>query len=112
MENVLSSAHSVLPYGMLLTTIFQHFDIDLDGESDIRVCKPSHIIDNGSISHLRYELPGNVWVLKTTCVPTAAEEESDDEAAIDITLLSPIAVPSPPPPTAGAGSSSTPFDWY
>ena len=50
MANVLASAHSVLPYGMLLDTIFQYFEIDLDGETDIRICKTFDVIDHGSIS--------------------------------------------------------------
>ena len=102
MANVLSSAISVLPYGMFLTTIFHHFDLDLDGESDIRVCKPSDAIDNGSISHLRYELHGHKWVLKTTCVLAAVKEESDEEVATDIPLPSPTAAPSPSLSTASA----------
>ena len=56
--NVLSSVHSVLPYGLLLTTIFQHFEINLNGETDIHLCKMSDAIDNGSISRLDYELQG------------------------------------------------------
>ena len=112
MANVLSSATSVLLYGMLLTTIFHHFDLDLDGESDIRVCKPFDAIDNGSISRLRYELHRHEWVLKTTHVPIADEEESNEEAAMNIPLPSPAAALSPPPSTTGAKASSTPVDWY
>ena len=77
MSNVLFLAHSVLPYGMLLTTIFHHFDLDLDGEFIVRVSKPSDAIDNGSISRLGYELHGHEWVEKTTHVPTTIEVESD-----------------------------------
>ena len=59
MANVLASAHSVFPYDMLLTAIFQHFGVDFDGEADIRIYKPSDAIDNGSISCLGYELEQN-----------------------------------------------------
>ena len=43
MDNVLSLPLRVLSYGMLLTTIVRHFDLnlDLDGESDIWVYKQS-----------------------------------------------------------------------
>ena len=112
MANVLSSAHNVLPYGMLLTTIFHHFDLDLDGEFNILVCKPFDAINNGSISRLGYELHKHEWVLKTTRVPIAVEEENDEEAAMDIPLPSPIVDPSSPPPTTGARSSSTLLNWY
>ena len=110
MANGLSSVNSVILYGMLLTTIFCHFDLDLDGESDIRVCKPSETIDIGSISRLRYELHGHKWVLKITHVPATAEEESDEEAVENIPSPSPTAAPSPPPLTVGVGSSSIPVD--
>ena len=105
--------HSVLPYGMLLTTIFQQFDINLDGETDIHVCKPSDAIANNFISRLGYELMRNQWVLKTTRVLTTTKEESDKEAAMDIPPPSPV-VPSPttmPSLTIGVGSSTTPFDY-
>ena len=115
MANVLSSTHSVLPYGMLLTTIFQHFEINLDGEIDIRIYKPSNAINNGSISGLGYELQRNEWVLKTTRVPATAEEVSDEEEAMDIPPPSPTTTPSPstiaPSPTPGAGSSSLSFNY-
>ena len=108
MANVLSSTHSVLPYGMLLTTIFQHFEINLDGETDICICKLSNAIDNGSISQLGYKLQRNEWVLKTTRVHTTVEEVNDEEEAMDIPPLSPTAAPSLTP---GAGFSSTSFDY-
>ena len=82
--NVLVSAHNVLPYGMLLTTIFQHFEIDLDGETNIHICKPSDAIDQSSISRLGYELERNQWVLKTSRIPIATEDESNEEATMDI----------------------------
>ena len=59
MSNVLASTHSVIPYRMLLTTIFQHFDINLDGETDIQVCESSDAINNSCISQLSYELMRN-----------------------------------------------------
>ena len=45
MANVLSFANNTLPYSTLLTTIFQHFDLDLNSESDIRVYKTFDAID-------------------------------------------------------------------
>ena len=50
MVNVLASTHSVIPYCMLLTTIFKYFEIDLDGETEIRVYKPTDVIDHIFIS--------------------------------------------------------------
>ena len=43
-------------------------------------------------------------VLKSTRVPANAEEASDEEAAMDIPLPSPITASSSPPPTTGDGS--------
>ena len=45
MARVLTSAKIILPYGMLLTTIFRHFGLDLDSENDIRISKPSTLLD-------------------------------------------------------------------
>ena len=59
MTNVLASAHSVRPYGMLVTAIFQHFVVNLNGEINIHICKPFNAIDNGFISRLGYELERN-----------------------------------------------------
>ena len=59
MVNVLSFAYSVLPYNMFLTTIFCHFGIELDGETNIRFNKPSDAIDNSYIAQLGYKYHGN-----------------------------------------------------
>ena len=84
MDDVLASAHSVLPFGVVLASIFQQFDTNLDDETNIRMCKPFDTIDNSCISHLGYELHKNEWVLKTTRVPTTDEETSDEEAVMDM----------------------------
>ena len=47
-------------------------------------------------------------VLKTTSVPTVAEDESDEEAAMDIPPPSPTDAPSS---IAGASSLAAPFDY-
>ena len=107
MANVLTSSYSVLPYGMLLTTIFRHFGLDLDGETDIRISKPYNAIDHSCIACLGYELHGHEWVEKATRVSTVVEE-----VVIDIPPTSPTDAPSPPPPTTSDGSSSTTPDWY
>ena len=46
MSQVLTSFRSILPYGMLLTTIFQSFGVYRDSEVDIRMSKPFDNIDN------------------------------------------------------------------
>ena len=109
--NVLTSFHSVLPYGMLLNTIFYHFGLDLDSETNIRMSKPSNAIDHNCIVCLGYEPHGNKWVEKATRA-SVVELDSDEEAKINIPPPSPTHAPLPPPPTAGAGSSSTSPDWY
>ena len=119
MANVLSSTHSVLPYGMILSTVFQAFDLNLDSESDIRVSKRSDAIDCASISRLGYEYVGGRWVEKGRHAPARVDLDTDEEAEMDIPPPSPTApayphVPTPAPPThrPGTGSSSTPPDWY
>ena len=113
LANVLTSAHSVLPYGMLLTTVFRAYDLDLDGEIDIKVSKPSDAIDNACIARLGCEHNGRKWVEKVARAPAVVEEDTDKEPEMDIPHPSPTSAPSPPtPPTAGVGSSYTPPNWY
>ena len=113
MANMLTSAHSVLPYGMLLTIIFRACDLNLDGQTDIRVTKPYDAIDNAYISRLSYEHNGCEWVEKVAHTSTVVEEDTDEEAEMDIPPPSPTGAPSPStPPTVGAGSSAAPPDWY
>ena len=106
--NILAFAYSIILYGILLTTIFQYFEIDLDGEIDISVYKSSNAIDNISISRLSYELLRNQWLLKTTRVPTAIEDESDVEVAMDILSPSHTTAPSQ---TTGPSSLAGPLDY-
>ena len=121
-----SPQSSVLPYGMLFTTIFRHFGLDLDYESYIQVSQPSDAIDNGSISRLGYELHGHQWVENTTRAPAnieeeSIEEESNEEATMEIPPPSPttqmnvhscLLIASPPPSTTDVGSSSALLNWY
>ena len=115
MANVLSSANSVLPYGMLLTTLFRACDLDLDSESDIRISKPSDAINHASISRLGYEFDDRRWVEKAGHAPARVDIDTDEEAEMDIPPPSPTAPTSshspPPAPTTAGGSSSTP-EWY
>ena len=68
--------------------------------------KPSDAIDNACISRLGYELVNGDWREKGARVH---DDETDEEAAMDIPPPSPHAAPSPPPAT---GSSSAPPEWY
>ena len=106
---VFTSSRSIFPYGLLLTTIFQHFEVDLDSESDVRMSKPSDYVDNACITRLGYEHNGCKWH-----APAAVHLEStDEEAEMDVPPPSPTAPPSPPPAsTTATGSSSAPPDWY
>ena len=35
MKSVITSTHSILPFGILLNTIFQYFGVNLDDETDM-----------------------------------------------------------------------------
>ena len=90
MKNVNTYVHSVLPYGMLFTTIFQHFRVNLDDEMDIRAYKHIDAIDNESITHMGYEEVNHKRVPKTSRAPVDDEDESEDEATMGIPPPSPI----------------------
>ena len=106
MSNLLSSKSGILPYGMVLTLLFRACTIDLSAETEVRMPKPSDAIDDASISRLGYELVNGAWREKGARVP---DDETDEEAAMDIPPPSPRAAPSRPPTT---GSSSAPPEWY
>ena len=91
MSKVLTSSRSILPYGMLLTLVFQSFGVDLDSEVDLRMSKPSDYIDNACISRLGYEFNCRHRVDKVGLAPAMVDIDSDEEAEMDI---------SPPSPTA------------
>ena len=110
MSNLLTSAHGILPYGMILTTLFRACHIDLSTKTDVRMPKPSDAIDNACIARLGYEYIEGQWLEKGARVPAALDDEIDEEAEMDIPPPSPHAAPSPPPP--GTGSSSERPEWY
>ena len=106
MTRVLTSSKSILPYGMLLTTIFRYFGIDLDIENDIRLSKPSDTIGNNYITRASYKYNGRQWIEKA-CAPAIINMDTDEEAEIDIPSPLPAATHSPlPPPTDGTSSCS------
>ena len=114
MSKVVISSRSILPYGMLLTSVFQYFGVDLDIEVDLRMSKSSDYIDNACISHLGYEFDGRHWVEKGGRAPAMVDLDFDEEAEMDIPPPLPTAPTSPhsPPPTTIVGASSTPPYWY
>ena len=116
MSKVLSSFRSILPYRMLLTSVFQSFSVDLDSEVDLRLSKPSDHIDHACISCSGYDFDGRHWVEKAGRAPAMVDLDFDDEAAMDIPSPLPTALASPhspsPTPATDAGSFSAPPDWY
>ena len=116
MVNVLTSAHSVLPYGMLLTTMFRACGLDLDSESDIKISKPSDAIAHACTVHLGYEFDGRRWVEKAGRALAIVEVDTDEEADMDIPPPSPTTPASPhsppPAPSTTAGASSAPPNCY
>ena len=57
--------------------------------------KPFDNIDNAYITRLGYEYDRSCWVEKAARAPTVVDVETNEEAEMDIPLLSPIAPPSP-----------------
>ena len=110
MSRVLTFSKGILSYGMLLTTIFRHFALDIDSESDVRMSKPFDAIDNVCITRLGYEHDGHHWIEKVARAPTVVDVDTNEEAEMDIPPLSPTTPHSPPP--HGTDSSSNCPEWY
>ena len=109
----LNSCKNNLPYGMMLTSIFRYFGLDLDSEIEVRMCKASDSIDNSSISRLGYTHTARGWVEKDLSALAPMEINTDEEAEMDIPPPSPHHSDSGTPTLsllypAGAGSSSAP----
>ena len=115
MSKVLICSRSILPYRMLLTSIFQSFGVDLDSEVDLRRSKLSDYIDNAYIAHLGYKFDGRQWVDKARAL-AIVKMDTNEEAEMGIPPPSPTTPPSPhsPPhaPSATVGASLAPPDWY
>ena len=81
MAKVIASSKSILPYGMLLTIIFEEFGIDLDSESDVRIPKTSNFIDNACLVRLGYQHDGRRWNERAHRAPAIVSLDSIDEGA-------------------------------
>ena len=90
MSKAITSSRSILPYGMLLTTVFQSSGVDFNSEVDIRMSKPFEYIGNACITRLGYEFDGRGWVKKARA-PAVVKVDTDKEAEIDIPPSSPTA---------------------
>ena len=112
MANVLTFVHSVLPYGMLLTTLFRACYLDLESESDIKVSKPSYVIDHACIARLGYKYDGRQEIKNVAHALAVVDVETDEESKMDIPPSSPTVPPSPPPAPSTTTGLFAPPDWY
>lgn len=67
----------VLPYGMLLTAIFEFFGVPLDDETDVVAPKPTDVYSEATLRRMGFELDEeeNIWVRNKS-----GDEEGDKEA--------------------------------
>ena len=113
----LKSPRTILPYGMMLTTIFRHFGFDLDKETEVRMCKALDSINNTYISHLGYIHNRCQWVEKGFSASAPEEIDIDEEVETGIPPPFPHHYDSgtptlSPPHLVDACSSSASPDWY
>ena len=89
MSNLLTSAHGILPYGMILTTLFRACHIDLSTKTDVRMPKPSDAINNACTTRLGYEYIEGKQLEKGSHVPAALDYEIDEDAETNVPPPSP-----------------------
>lgn len=72
----------VLPYGMLLTAIFEFFGVPLDDKTNVVAPKPTDVYSEATLRRIGFELDEeeNTWVRNETGdKEDKAEEEDEDE---------------------------------
>lgn len=67
---------------MVLSKVFEYFNINKNDETDRQLWKTSDDIGNGTITHIDYEKVQCPWVLKHPATRAQQDEDNIDEEAI------------------------------
>ena len=79
MDTCVKKKNGTLPYGLHITTILNHFGVDVSGEKETRNIIQKDVYGETTMRQMKYEFKDNTWVKKDAHVM----EEVDEEAQID-----------------------------
>uniref|UniRef100_A0A2N9H020 Putative plant transposon protein domain-containing protein n=1 Tax=Fagus sylvatica TaxID=28930 RepID=A0A2N9H020_FAGSY len=76
MDTCVKKKNGALPYGLHITTILNHFKVNVSGEKETRNAIPTDFYGETTMKQMKYEFNNNTWVKKDAHVV----EEMDEEA--------------------------------
>uniref|UniRef100_A0A2N9EYC7 Putative plant transposon protein domain-containing protein n=1 Tax=Fagus sylvatica TaxID=28930 RepID=A0A2N9EYC7_FAGSY len=81
MDTCVKKKNGALPYGLQITTILNHFGVDLSGEKETRDVSHKDVYGETIMRQMRYEFKDDTWVKKNAPVMEQVDEEAQmDEA--------------------------------
>uniref|UniRef100_A0A2N9H1R8 Putative plant transposon protein domain-containing protein n=1 Tax=Fagus sylvatica TaxID=28930 RepID=A0A2N9H1R8_FAGSY len=81
MDTCVKKKNGALPYGLHITTILNHFGVDVSGEKETRNVIQKDVYGETTMRQMRYEFKDNTWVKKDAHVMEQVDEEAQmDEA--------------------------------
>ncbi|GAV64720.1 hypothetical protein CFOL_v3_08235 [Cephalotus follicularis] len=110
MVRAFSQKKSVLPYGSILTLIFLHYHIPLEGEISTKL-KKEDTYNKSTLNRMGWKKEQGIWtyVPRADQAPRIAREEQEDNPPWEQTA--PVqSAPTPAQPPAQGTSSSTDYD--
>jgi hypothetical protein len=76
MDTCVKKKNGALLYGLHITTILNHFKVNVSGEKETRNAIPTDFYGETTMKQMKYEFNNNTWVKKDAHVV----EEMDEEA--------------------------------
>uniref|UniRef100_A0A2N9GJV8 Uncharacterized protein n=1 Tax=Fagus sylvatica TaxID=28930 RepID=A0A2N9GJV8_FAGSY len=81
MDTYVKKKNGALPYGLQITTILNHFGVDLSGEKETKDVSHKDVYGKTTMKQMRYEFKDDTWVKKNAPVMEQVDEEAQmDEA--------------------------------
>ncbi|GAV91361.1 hypothetical protein CFOL_v3_34757 [Cephalotus follicularis] len=108
MVRAFSQKKSVLPFGSILTKVFQHFHIRLEGEVATKV-KKEDTYNKSTLNRMGWKKQEGIWTYcpKADQAPRIAREEQEDNPPWEAQEQ---AAPAPAQPQAQSSSSTSDYD--
>jgi hypothetical protein len=75
MDACVKKKNGILPYGLHITTILNHFGVDVSGEKETRNTIQKDVYGETTMRQMKYEFKDNTWVKKDAHVMKEVDEE-------------------------------------
>jgi hypothetical protein len=82
MDTCVKKKNGALPYGLHITTILNHFRVNVSGEKETRKAIQTDVYGEITMKQMKFEFKNNTWVKKDA---HRVVEEMDEEAQMDET---------------------------